>query len=89
MHLRRGTFKWSMIYDYLQGTIRYWLFLYMPYLLSRKVTDRSLMRMWNAKNECMKQKQCVNCGCSMPALLFTDKGCSIKCHDHDEAELGL
>lgn len=89
MHIRNGTFRWKMVKDYFLGHFRYFLFLYAPYLLKQETYDRSVRRLMKSREVCMKQKQCIKCGCSMPQLLFTDDGCKVKCHDDEETELGI
>lgn len=87
MHIQRGTFRWVMVKDYVQGSFRYFLYRYMPYLFTEKSWDKYSRRVLNARKDCMSQGQCVKCGCKMPDLLFTDKGCSIQCHEPEELEL--
>ena len=44
-------------------------------LLSIERQDAISNRIKNAKPECLENKKCVNCGCKVPLMLYSDKPC--------------
>lgn len=80
MHIRMGTLTFGMVKDYFQGTFRYWIYNNMPFFMSAKDEQKYSDRYRNANPECRMSGYCINCGCKIPEMLFTDKGCKSNCH---------
>ncbi|CCH01254.1 hypothetical protein FAES_3245 [Fibrella aestuarina BUZ 2] len=58
-----------------QGTVRYWLFQYAPFLLGRNLKASVETRKRQAWS-CYTNGSCMCCGCPTPQLFWADKGCS-------------
>jgi hypothetical protein len=45
-----------------------------------ELEDRFIFRVKNANIECLGKGKCIHCGCDVPELFMSDKGCEINCY---------
>lgn len=48
--------------------------------LPKHIIEQYKYRLENAKSQCLKNGECIACGCKMPAVLLADKGCKRGCY---------
>lgn len=66
---------------FFQGYLRYFLISVGAVFLIRKhIMNQIRQRYELADKECLKNGSCKICGCSMPQLLMSDKGCEGGCY---------
>ena len=72
--------KESKYYYFIQGNFNYYLdrINLLKYFNNARYLSTKA-RLENTKNECLILNECVNCGCKVPQMQYSDKSC--ECYD--------
>lgn len=64
------------IWWWIQGETRMLLYKHVPFMLRSHIKEQFEYRLDVVDEDCLLQKSCKVCTCSLPSLLFADKPCS-------------
>lgn len=70
-HWENGTFKMSMIWDFISGSFRF----YFPELMRKKTREEIISRLHKVSERCWDEGACGKCSCGLPQVAFSSKGC--------------
>ena len=72
---------YKKVYDFLQGESRVVMdtFNSLPEHIKEQVEYRTSL-VEKTSPECLKDKKCVHCGCTIPDLFYADKPCEKGCY---------
>ena len=78
----KATVNYKNIKAYLQGHIREWLFYSkrLNRLLPLHIFEQINYRLFVMNKTCYSNGECVECGCTTPALQMADKTCGGACY---------
>lgn len=78
----KATVNYKNIKAYLQGHIREWLFYNKIFnrLIPLHVFEQINYRLFVMNKTCYANGECVECGCTTPALQMADKACAGACY---------
>jgi hypothetical protein len=90
MKLGKHDITLKNIQAYLQGNIRFLAEQYGPEFIKMEphIREQIMFRLDISKPECKENKECVECHCKVPELMYADKQCGGECYpkmmDKDE-----
>jgi hypothetical protein len=67
---------WSNIKSFFQGTVRLYNFNKEP----SYIQEQFYFRVGSARMSCLRERKCLECGCTIPDLFLADKQCGGKCY---------
>lgn len=70
------------IHAYLQGNLRYLAEQYGPEFIKAEphIREQIMFRIDISNPKCIESKSCVECGCTVPNLMYADKQCGGECY---------
>lgn len=71
MQIATGSFEFKMVWNYIQGTFRF----YFPELVRKRVMRQIEARYDSLRETCRENEACDKCGCNIPEVMYCDKGC--------------
>lgn len=80
IQLRSKLEQLKLVWDYLQGMFRYWLYKNHPKYVRKHIKEQYNYRLAIMNPSCLVEHQCVECGCKVPELQMAAKQCGGKCY---------
>lgn len=68
--------KWFIQGNRRKALIETWFSFFIP----KHIREQYKYRLQNANPVCIKNKQCIGCGCTVPAVFLADKSCKRGCY---------
>jgi hypothetical protein len=65
---------------FFQGIVRYYWHKYLPKSFPKYLAEQVKFRIKNAREDCVNNGECLECGCKIPHLFYADKSCGGDCY---------